>query len=462
MKLLKILLLLVCVSASLSGTVRAATSFFLKNGDRVCFYGDSITEQRFYTVDVETYVRTRFPGLHVQFVNSGVGGDRVGGGWAGSINLRLRRDVFPFKPNVVTIMLGMNDAKYRPFNQAIFDKYRKGYKHLIASLESHLPGVRIVLIGPSAYDDITEKPGFPGGYNGVLIRYMRFVHRLAQKNNLSFVDFNTPLVAVLKKMEKINPKLAKDVIPGRVHPSAAGQLVMAQALLKAWGAPATVTSVSLNAGTRQIIAATHTVVHHVAITHGDVSWVQLDKALPMPIMALHENWPQFPPTSIWGAPSPNMVHTVAATALVVRESGFVPALDRQTLKVTNLPAAHYQLRINGTSVGKFTRAELTHGINISQLPTPMLAQAYRVLSLAWERTQIRFAAWRQVQLPMSNIGWFTPQLPINVNTGSMSPKAAADVDNIMASFSKLQRLVSTEEYLAARPLPCHYELSPIR
>lgn len=134
------------------------------------------------------------------------------------------------------------------------------------------------------------------------------------------------------------------------------------------GAPATVTSVSLNAGTRQIIAATHTVVHHVAITHGDVSWTQLDKALPMPIMALHENWPQFPPTSIWGAPSPNMVHTVAATALIVRESGFVPALDRQILKVTNLPAAHYELRINGTSVGKFTRSELTHGINIAHCP----------------------------------------------------------------------------------------------
>ena len=462
MKLLKILLLVVSVSVSLNGTVRAATSFFLKNGDRVCFYGDSITEQRFYTVDVETYVRTRFPGLHVQFVNSGVGGDSVGGGWAGSINLRLRRDVFPFKPNVVTIMLGMNDANYRPFNQAIFDKYRKGYKHLIASLESHLPGVHIVLIGPSAYDDITENPGFPGGYNGVLIRYMQFVHRLANRDHLSFVDFNTPLVAVLKKMEAINPKLAKDVIPGRVHPSAAGQLVMAEALLKAWGAPATVTTVSLNAGNRQIVAAMHTVVHHVAITHGDVSWTQRDKALPMPIMALHENWPQFPPTSIWGAPSPNMAHTNAATAMIIRESGFVHDLDRQMLKVTHLTAADYDLRINGTSVGKFTRSELTHGINIAQLPTPMLAQAYRVLSLAWERTQIRFAAWRQVQLPMSNIGWFAPQLPVSTNTGLASPEVAADVDNIMASFSKLQHLVSTEEYLAAQPVPCHYELSPIR
>ena len=63
--------------------VSAATRhFFLKNGDRVMFYGDSITEQRFYPADVETYVTTRFPNLHVQFTDSGVGGDKVGGGEA--------------------------------------------------------------------------------------------------------------------------------------------------------------------------------------------------------------------------------------------------------------------------------------------------------------------------------------------------------------------------------------------
>ncbi len=459
---MRTVLLLGSLSLCLSASVRAATSFFLKKGDRVCFYGDSITEQRFYTVDVETYVRTRYPHLHVKFVNSGVGGDAVGGGWAGPINLRLRRDVFPFKPNVVTIMLGMNDAQYRAFNQAIFNKYRQGYKHLINSLKSHLPGVRILLIGPSPYDDVTAKPGFPGGYNAVLVRYMQFVQRLARKDHVSFVDFNTPLVAVLKKVEHINPKLAKDVIPGRVHPSAAGQLVMAQALLKAWGAPATVDSVALDAGNSRITESQDTVVRHVLAADGAVSWTQVDKSLPMPIMALHETWPQFPPTSIWGAPAPDMKHTSAATALIIRESGFVHDLDRQMLKVTHLTAANYELRINGKKIARFTRAELAHGINISQLPTPMLAQAYRVLSLAWEHTQIRFAAWRQVQLPMSNVGWFIPQVPVNVNSGPGAVKAKTIVNHIMQNFSQLQHLISTQEYLAATPEPCRYELSPIR
>ncbi len=49
----------------------ADNTFKLKNGDKVVFYGDSITDQRQYSVIVETFVATRYPHLHVDFVNSG-------------------------------------------------------------------------------------------------------------------------------------------------------------------------------------------------------------------------------------------------------------------------------------------------------------------------------------------------------------------------------------------------------
>src|SRR2546430_5339848 len=96
------------------------SGFYLKDGDRVVFYGDSITDQRLYTTFVETYLVTRFPARHVRFVHSGWGGDRVTGGGGGPIDRRLSRDVFAYKPTVVTVMLGMNDASYQPFNQKIF------------------------------------------------------------------------------------------------------------------------------------------------------------------------------------------------------------------------------------------------------------------------------------------------------------------------------------------------------
>ena len=202
--------------AGAAGTPASPRRFALKNGDRVVFYGDSITEQRFYTTDVELFVRTRFPDLHVRFVNSGVGGDTVSGGWAGPINLRLKRDVFAFKPNVVTIMLGMNDGGVQAFNPRLFSTYCKGYEHIINALKRHLPGVRIVLIAPSPFDDVTFPPQFPGGYNAVLIRYGQFVKSLAAKYHLGYVNFNKPLVQVLQQAEKINPQLAQHIIPQRV------------------------------------------------------------------------------------------------------------------------------------------------------------------------------------------------------------------------------------------------------
>src|SRR5215831_7490287 len=157
----------------------AADTFALHDGDRVVFFGDSITDQRRYTSVVETYVVTRFPKLDVRFVHSGWGGDRVSGGGGGPIDVRLWRDVMPYNPTVVTIMLGMNDGAYRAFDQGLFDTFANGYKHIVEGLKRQFPGVRITAIQPSAYDDVTRPPTFEGGYNRVLIRYGDFLSELA-------------------------------------------------------------------------------------------------------------------------------------------------------------------------------------------------------------------------------------------------------------------------------------------
>src|SRR5438067_456424 len=101
----------------IQGGVFAQGSFYLHDGDRVVFYGDSITDQRLYTVFTETYVLTRFPKKNIAFVHSGWGGDRVTGGGGGPIDLRLKRDVVAYRPTVMTIMLGMNDGSYRAYDQ---------------------------------------------------------------------------------------------------------------------------------------------------------------------------------------------------------------------------------------------------------------------------------------------------------------------------------------------------------
>ncbi len=290
-----------------------AGAFALRDGDRVVFYGDSITDQRQYTNFVEYYVVTRFPTMNVRFTHSGWGGDRVGGGGGGPIDLRLQRDVLPYKPTVMTIMLGMNDASYRAFAQNIFDTYTRGYTNILDTVKKALPDVRFTLIQPSPYDDVTRAPGFTGGYNSVLVRYGDWIKETAAKNKQGVADLNTSVVAMLAKANAADPAQAQKIIPDRVHPGPGGHLIMAAALLKAWNAPALVARVSIDAGKKSVVKAENTKVNDLTKKGDSVSWDQIDAALPMIV-----------------DPSDPVV------ALSVKSSDFTETLNQEPLTVTGL------------------------------------------------------------------------------------------------------------------------------
>jgi lysophospholipase L1-like esterase len=201
-----VLLCFLCAASHLT----AQSDFYLKDGDTVVFYGDSITDQRLYTTFTEAYVLTRFPQLNIRFVHSGWSGDRVDGGAGGPIDTRLRRDVLTYQPTVVTLMLGMNDAGYRLFDEALFKSYRTGYEHIVKALKTAAPNVRITAIQPSPYDDTTRAPLFEGGYNSVLISYGKFVRELATREGLLCADLNTSVVAALRRASQADPTWRKN------------------------------------------------------------------------------------------------------------------------------------------------------------------------------------------------------------------------------------------------------------
>jgi lysophospholipase L1-like esterase len=255
MRIIRRVLLLFAAALLLAAAAWSQDKFALKDGDRVVFYGDSITDQRLYTTFAETYVVTRFPRLKVWFVHSGVGGDRVTGGWAGPIDVRLPRDVIAYKPTVMTIMLGMNDGNYSGWNDGVFKTYSTAYQHIIDTMKRALPGIRITVIQPSPYDDVTRPPNIDDGYNAVLVRYGQFVKELGEREGLLVADLNAPVVSMLEKAKAEDPELAKNIIEDRVHPGPGGHLIMAEALLEAWNAPATVAAVEIDAAAGRVARA---------------------------------------------------------------------------------------------------------------------------------------------------------------------------------------------------------------
>lgn len=353
-------LLLTTLSFASAQTVTppATSDFAIHDGDHVVLYGDSITDQRLYSTFIEEYVLTRFPAWKVRWTQSGVGGDKVSGGAEGPIDLRIQRDILPYKPTLVTIMLGMNDGYYRPPNAAVQKTYQDGYRSMVETILNGAPGVKLTLLGPSPYDDITHPTEH---INEVMQAYSQFDRNEADRTRQSFVDLNAPVVEVLQKVKAAQPDLASRLIPDRIHPREGVHWVMAATILKAWHAPSLVSSVTVDAHD-----AKATDVQNASVTDvkrekktDEVQWTAIENALPLPLPL--------------AATDP-----VSNAAL---EAGNVEALDQETLTVTGLAAGSYGLTIDDQSVANFTADALQHGINLARMATPMLRQSQM---LAWE------------------------------------------------------------------------------
>lgn len=404
-------------------SVAAQPAFHLSDGDRVVFYGDSITDQRLYTTFVETYVRTRFPNMNVKFTHSGWGGDRVSGGGGGLAETRLYRDVAPYRPTVVTIMLGMNDARYRTFDEDLFKAYSGGYQKLVTMIRALAPGVRITAIRPSPYDEVTRAATVPGGYNPVLVKYGDFLAELAANERLALADLNAPVVKMLEKANATNAADAQRIIPDKVHPGAAGHLIMAGALLKDWNAPALVSAVTISSADGRQAKAEGTKIADLSfkgpMAGAQVSgyaWTQADEALPMAI---------------------NFEDPVMA--LAVRSSDFMETLNKQTLKITNLRPGHYALRIDGQQVGVFTDKAFAAGLDLASLPTPMALQSAEVHRWTLKRTGIHNVRWRTLEVPLADDG--------------LEATAAA-----MNALDELDAELEERQIAAAKPMARRYEV----
>jgi lysophospholipase L1-like esterase len=179
-----------------SGATSPLTTLELADGDSIVFLGDSITHQCLYTQYVEDYFYTRFPKMRLKIHNAGVGGARAWDALA-----RFDDDVAAYKPKYVTVLLGMNDGTYRPFDQATFDTYHKDMTELVGRLTGI--GAKPILMTPTMYDSRASRLYAPPNrkapedrlelYNSVLAYYGTWLREVAVENGHGFVDMWSPL-----------------------------------------------------------------------------------------------------------------------------------------------------------------------------------------------------------------------------------------------------------------------------
>jgi lysophospholipase L1-like esterase len=353
-----LVLLLVALSVSGVATVpcSAATEFALKDGDRVVFFGDSITEQRLYTRFVEEYVVSRFADRKITFINSGWGGDQVSRnecepcGGVGAL-ARIDRDVIAKKPTVVTLLFGMNDGRYQDFDAPTLATYEEGLTRIIRTIKERT-SARIYVMTPTVYDGTRHTPwSKTDRYNEVLDRYGESAKRIAAAEHLPVIDLHRVTTEALARAQAADPTFtfAED----GVHPDENGQVVMAAEILRAWGAPAE--GVTLSAPAKDGVA---------------------EVAGPLP----------------WSAKRPS--------EKLLAAGGAVRALGSVRVRVTGLAPGRYRVKVDDADAGTLDAAALWAGVAVSSISATALEAADELSDVVREREDVYFARWRMVAVPV--------------------------------------------------------------
>ncbi|MDD2459855.1 MAG: SGNH/GDSL hydrolase family protein [Kiritimatiellia bacterium] len=343
--------------------VFAARAELFKDGETVCFLGDSITHGGRFHSYVYDYYLTRFPDRTVRFVNAGISGDSAGGAQG-----RLADDVVAKRPAAVVVMFGMNDVgrglyvaepseQQRAGQQRARDNYRANMERLTARLKAEAGEPRLLFVTPSPFDQtgVNDRNNNQPGCNDGLARCAAIVHELAARNNGAVVDFHAPMTAFNLERQRQDPAFTI-IGPDRVHPGAPGHLMMAWLFLKAQGAPALVSSVTIDAAAGRVVASENAAVTGLEKRDGGWSFTVLEQALPFPVDAAARPLLEWVP--------------------VERE------LNQEIVTVRGLAPGQYELRIDGAAVGRFSAEAFAKGVNLAfNEAVPQVRQAQAVARL---------------------------------------------------------------------------------
>ncbi|MGE9291407.1 MAG: SGNH/GDSL hydrolase family protein [Puniceicoccales bacterium] len=213
----------------------------LEPGDLVAICGDSITQQKLYSVMMEEYLLMCQPQQDLNAVQFGWGGEQVSG-----LVKRMENDVLPFKPTVATTCYGMNDGRYRPVDQGVLDSYRENTAKMVQGFKK--AGVRFIVVGsPGVVDPERYKRSNSSAaeYNETLKELSRVAQEVAESEGVAFADVYTPMMeGMIRAKEKYGDDFL--VAADGVHPGENGHLLMAYAFLKALGCDGDIGTITVN------------------------------------------------------------------------------------------------------------------------------------------------------------------------------------------------------------------------
>jgi len=128
----------------------------IAKGSRLVFIGDSITDMKWgrnekdrnhylghsFVYLIAARLGVDLPGAELAFFNRGHSGNKIS-----DLKARWQKDVVDMKPDLLTILVGVND-RGRLKNPADFDTWERDYRHCLKAARAGNPELRLILLDP--------------------------------------------------------------------------------------------------------------------------------------------------------------------------------------------------------------------------------------------------------------------------------------------------------------------------
>lgn len=232
-------LLPVLLSAALAAPLCAKAEIAVKNGEKIAFLGDSITQGGWG--NPAGYVRLVMAGLEANGVHAEVVPAGISGHKSDQMLARLDKDVLSKKPQWMTLSCGVNDVWHGPRGVPLDDAMLKSgtYDDKVATRGTYKKNITAILdqataagVKPVVLTATVIQENLSSKENGLLAPYNDFLRQLAKEKNVPLADLNAMFQERIKSENKPSVKV---LTSDGVHMNTEGNKLMATGVLKAFG-----------------------------------------------------------------------------------------------------------------------------------------------------------------------------------------------------------------------------------
>lgn len=204
---------------------------------KILFFGDSITDASRirdnddsllalgggYVRDVASLLYAESPNRYV-IRNRGISGNRIV-----DLYSRIKADCTNLEPDVLTILVGVNDVWHEvDFKNGVdISRFEKIYRMLLDDVLERLPNIKIILMEPYILEGSATKEAYEELLE--VKEYAKVVKTLAE-------EYGLPFVALQEKFDECTKQYGVETyLKDGVHPTFAGANLIAREWYKTFG-----------------------------------------------------------------------------------------------------------------------------------------------------------------------------------------------------------------------------------